>query len=281
MFSLLKRSNKNKNDSSIHQHNNYIGNQGVALPQQRQQKIDKIELIGDISVVQHLHDTTCTPPSYVTDDAYTYIDSMDKCTTGLGRQVDKTNKKVDLSNPSSNDTSTQNFAMSNANVRRQNDQCRTANDTIETIHDVRNVGNKYALIDPSDTCRGLFNTSGTSAIENYVVLDPNETGFNRHVNMTVEHDYCSNEHAKLTNENCLRNDTNRQNASPYEMTTEGTYDSAGISLHAVNGDSIYNHTVDDVYDESSHIRKVGEREDTYDHFLGLKTDGDYDITKCT
>lgn len=164
---------------------------------------------------------------HVTDDEYTYIDSMDnpayKCTTG---------------------------------------------------------DSEYALIDQSNKSRGLVNTSGKSSIENCVVLDLNKTGFNRHLKMTAEHDKCSNKPAKSANANRLRNDINKPTASPYEMVTEGTYDSAG--LHAVNGNAIYNHTVDDVYDASSHKRQEGNREeDTYDHVLGRKTDDDYDIMKCT
>lgn len=237
-------------------------------------------MIGEITVDHQYHDVKCTPPLPVTDDEYTYIDSMDNqantYTIELGGQVDKTYTKVDPSNPSSKDSSKQNMTM-----RRQNDRCNIAYGTNYTIHDVKNGDNEYALIDPSDKSKGLVQTPGTSTIGSYVVSDQNETGFNRHLNMTVEHDERSNKPAKCANENRLQIGINSQNASPYEMTTEGTYDSAGISLHAVNGNAIYNHTVDDVYDASSHTRKAGEREDTYDHFLGLKTDDDYDIMKCT
>lgn len=141
---------------------------------------------------------------------------------------------------------------------------------------------EYALIDPSNKSRGLVSTSGKSSIENCVVLNLNKTGFNRHLNMTVEHDKCSNKPAKSANANRLRNDINKPTASLYEMTTEGTYDSAGIRLYAVNGNAMYNHTVDDVYDASSHKIQEGNREeDTYDHFRGKQTNDDYDIMKCT
>ncbi|CAC5426847.1 unnamed protein product [Mytilus coruscus] len=280
---FIRRSDKNIKGSNIQHQNNCTGNQGVALPQKTQQRSDKIELIGDITVDQHYHDITCSPSSNVTDEEYTYIDSINnyayKCTTVHGRKINETKKKIDLSIPSSNDTTNHNLTMSNGNVRRQNVQCDIANayGRNETIYNVSNNDNEYALIDQSDERSGQVNTSGTSTFENYVVLDPNETGFNRH----VEHDKCSHKPEKSANENRLGNDINKQKASPYEITTEGTYDSAGINMHTDNANTIYNHTVDDVYDASSHERKGGEREDTYDHFLGQKTDDDYDIMKCT
>lgn len=200
-FSLLYRSEKckRKKGTSINQKNNYIGDQCVALPQRPPEKSDKIELIGDKTNNQH-YDESSTP-SNVTDEEYTYIDS-------------------------------------------------------------------------------IHNTSpGTSNCENYVVLDPNETGFNRQGNPIVLTNNVS--YKSTTNGNCHRNDTNNQKASPYEMTTEGAYDTASTSLHIDNTNTIYNHTVDNVYDTSSHKREDGEREETYDHFLGQKTEDDYDIMKCS
>ncbi|CAG2227594.1 unnamed protein product [Mytilus edulis] len=192
---LTRRYNKNKNDNSINQQNNYIGNQGVAFPPKRQQNVDKIELIGEINVDHQYHDVKCTPPLPVTDDEYTYIDSMDNpantCTIELGGQVDKTYTKVNPSNPSSKDSSKQNMAM-----RRQNDRCNIAYGTNDTIHDVRNGDNEYALIDPRDKSKGLVQTPGKLTIGSYVVSDPNETGFNRHLNMTIERDERSNKPAK-------------------------------------------------------------------------------------
>lgn len=112
----------------------------------------------------------------------------------------------------------------------------------------------------------------------------NETGLNRQHRQGNSID----ETSKISlvpkgnaNENRLGKNTNNQKANQYETRTEGTYDTAGTSLYKDNTNTIYNHTVDDVYDTSSHKREGGEGEDTYDHVPGRKTNDDYDIIKCT
>ncbi|CAC5423836.1 unnamed protein product [Mytilus coruscus] len=135
-----RRSDQHKKGSSINQQNNYIGNQCVALPQRPQEKSDKIELIGDITNNQHYHDSTT--PSNLTNEEYTYIDSINN------------------------------------------------------------------------------RSSGASNSENYVVLDPNETGFNRQGNPTVQNKQVLYNPETNANENRLGNDKNNHKASPYEMKTE-------------------------------------------------------------
>ena len=44
-------------------------------------------------------------------------------------------------------------------------------------------------------------------------------------------------------------------------------------------DNVYSHSVDNVYDTASQRRKNEDKEDDYDHFIGQKTEDDYDISK--
>ncbi|CAG2249497.1 unnamed protein product [Mytilus edulis] len=64
----------------------------------------------------------------------------------------------------------------------------------------------------------------------------------------------------------------------YCQSEEGTYDVSGCNRHKVADGNIYSHTVDDVYDSTTHKRNDDEQEDKYDHFIGQKTEDLYDIS---
>jgi hypothetical protein len=44
---------------------------------------------------------------------------------------------------------------------------------------------------------------------------------------------------------------------------------------------MYSHTVDSVYDTTSHEIMADGNEGTYDHFFGKNNENDYDMTKRT
>ncbi|XP_052068054.1 uncharacterized protein LOC127707514 [Mytilus californianus] len=56
----------------------------------------------------------------------------------------------------------------------------------------------------------------------------------------------------------------------YCQSEEGTYDISGCNRHKEADGNIYSHTVDDVYDSTTHKRSVDDQEDKYDHFIGQK-----------
>ncbi|CAC5389527.1 unnamed protein product [Mytilus coruscus] len=111
------------------------------------------------------------------------------------------------------------------------------------------------------------------ATENYMVLDPNETGFDRSNISDKNQPY---ELAKPISDKYTDDENDR-----YAVSQEGTYDYSGSNRRTELEDNIYNHAVDDVYDSGSHKRTNEGKDDTYDHFFGQKTEDDYDISRKT
>lgn len=129
--------------------------------------------------------------------------------------------------------------------------------------------------------------------DNYIVLDPKLTGFNR-MNDTgndefdprirdMEHDTT---HPVKENTNCYElakpvlEDGKENTCHKYD----GDYGSCQDSDYQINGghptyseEHVYNHTVDDVYDTTSHNKKSTVPDNTYDYFSGNQTDDDYNI----
>ncbi|CAC5384127.1 unnamed protein product [Mytilus coruscus] len=64
----------------------------------------------------------------------------------------------------------------------------------------------------------------------------------------------------------------------YCLSEEGTYDFAGSDRHKEADGNIYSHTVDDVYDSTTHKRNDDDIEDKYDHFIGQLTEDVYDTS---
>lgn len=46
-----------------------------------------------------------------------------------------------------------------------------------------------------------------------------------------------------------------------------------------NNDNVYGHSMDNMYDSMIHARKESQSENQYDHFVGKKTEDDYDISR--
>ncbi|VDI23995.1 Hypothetical predicted protein, partial [Mytilus galloprovincialis] len=69
-----------------------------------------------------------------------------------------------------------------------------------------------------------------------------------------------------------------ENNDVYCSTEEGTYNFPGSDCHKEAEGNIYSHTVDDVYDSTTHKRKDDDQEDKYDHFIGQLTEDVYVIS---
>ncbi|XP_052068042.1 MAM and LDL-receptor class A domain-containing protein 1-like isoform X2 [Mytilus californianus] len=118
-------------------------------------------------------------------------------------------------------------------------------------------GNQYEEIDPtaiSSVCHSKEDKPRVT--ENYTVLDPKETGFDRSKMSDKKQSY---DLAKPIS----------PNNAQYVMSKEGKYDCAGRSNHK-ELENIYNHAVDNVYDSGSYKRNDFGTADTYDHFVGQK-----------
>ncbi|CAC5389534.1 unnamed protein product [Mytilus coruscus] len=133
---------------------------------------------------------------------------------------------------------------------------------------------EYAIVDPkAKTSVYHSEEDKTKATENYMVLDPNETGFDRSNFSDKNQPY---ELAKPVSDKNTDDENDR-----YALSPEGTYDYSGSNRQNELEDNIYNHAVDDVYDFGSHKRTNEGKDDTYDHFFGQKTEDDYDISRKT
>ncbi|XP_071130597.1 uncharacterized protein [Mytilus edulis] len=131
-------------------------------------------------------------------------------------------------------------------------------------------GDDYAILDPDDLNESKNNTPKVLPLSNnYVVLDPNETGFNRQKNTDG---VCNYELATPINPTETSED-------PYDVSKDETYDTSSNSRHKEKENNIYSHTVDNVYDTAGNQRKKEESDATYDHFFGQQSEDDYDISK--
>ncbi|CAC5408144.1 unnamed protein product [Mytilus coruscus] len=140
---------------------------------------------------------------------------------------------------------------------------------------------EYAVVDPIKRIESPFNLEFDNNTGNdYLVLDPNETGFNSLDGPPSTTG--SYELAKPIEDSGYRKDkkgmeTNSDNL--YACSEDGVYDSAHGNGYTESESNVYSHTVDNVYDSSIHTKKNAETEDNYDHFTGKKTQDDYDISK--
>ncbi|VDH95573.1 Hypothetical predicted protein [Mytilus galloprovincialis] len=118
-------------------------------------------------------------------------------------------------------------------------------------------GNQYEEIDHIANISVWHSTEDKpSVINNYTVLDPTETGFDRSKIINNKQSY------DLAKPVLAENDE-------YCMSKEGTYDCAGRS-NDKDMENIYNHAIDNVYDSGSHERKDFGNENAYDHFVRQK-----------
>ncbi|CAC5403039.1 unnamed protein product [Mytilus coruscus] len=127
----------------------------------------------------------------------------------------------------------------------------------ETQGKYETKGNQYEEIDPTAITSFCHSKKDKPRVtENYTVLDPKETGFDR---------------SKMSDKNQsdeLAKPISPENAQ-YVMSKEGKYVCAGRS-NQKELENIYNHAVDNVYDSGSYKRKDFGTADTYDHFVGQK-----------
>lgn len=122
--------------------------------------------------------------------------------------------------------------------------------------------------------------SNNASSNNYLVLDPNITGYNRSEDKTKTDQYELAQPVNTLQDKTGFNITNRTDDT-YCLSEEGVYDSSRVNRHKESTNHIYSHTVDTVYDSTSRYRSDSENPDTYDHFTGRKTEDEYDISKCS
>ncbi|XP_052069169.1 MAM and LDL-receptor class A domain-containing protein 1-like [Mytilus californianus] len=113
----------------------------------------------------------------------------------------------------------------------------------------------------------------TDPKKSYKVLDNKEKGF---------------EGSKSYELVCSSSSKNKQQLKTkhddiYCSSEEGTYDISGCNRHKEADGNIYSHTVDDVYDSTTHKlkRNDDDQEDKYYHFVGQKTEDLYDTSMQT
>ncbi|CAG2236380.1 unnamed protein product [Mytilus edulis] len=176
----------------------------------------------------------------------------------IGRRFlfcDKLNKKL-KNNPETNDyVGNQNIALPQA-VRPTTRNNDSYNPNLDANND------EYAVVDP--TAEPSFKhaqNNTTPGPENYMTLDPSQTGFNR---TKFPNDDQAYKLAKPIS------DTRSHKYDVYALSPEGTYDHSEITRHRKDQDTIYTHTVDNVYDSASRGVNIARKEDTYDHFFGKK-----------
>ncbi|CAC5399327.1 unnamed protein product [Mytilus coruscus] len=137
------------------------------------------------------------------------------------------------------------------------------------------IDDEYAIVDPTaETSFNEIKDDGNQTADSYMILDPNDTGFNR---TTFSNTPTGYEFAKPVNDtgNKIIDD------DQYAISDEGVYDHSGSNRYKEPEDTIYNHAVDTIYDSGSHKRNNEGKEDTYDHFFEQKTEDDYDISTTT
>lgn len=110
--------------------------------------------------------------------------------------------------------------------------------------------------------------------KDYVVLDPNETGFDR--SRKTLNELMENENKSFLKQTA--------DISPYDLNysqIETDYNTTNAQKRNQSSDNIYSHIGgDNVYDTTKHERKEFEEpsDNTYDHSFGNKTEDDYDMT---
>ncbi|CAG2228067.1 unnamed protein product [Mytilus edulis] len=146
----------------------------------------------------------------------------------------------------------------------------------------QDVNYDYATVEPS-TEQGYISEmiSKDAASNNYLVLDPNITGYNRSEDKTKTDQYELAQPINTSREKTSFDNTTYITDDTYALSEEGVYDSSRDNRHKESTNNIYSHTVDTVYDSSSRSKSDSERQYTYDHCTGRKTEDEYDISKCS
>ncbi|VDI01656.1 Hypothetical predicted protein [Mytilus galloprovincialis] len=134
-------------------------------------------------------------------------------------------------------------------------------------------GDEYAMIGPiAETSFSETIHSRTETSDSALLSEPTVTGLNRTQLAKTGYEFAK---PVLETENKIDDE------DQYALSEEGVYDHSRNTRHKELEVNIYNHAVDTIYDSGSHKRNDDEREDTYDHFFGQKTEDDYDITTTT
>ncbi|XP_052069368.1 uncharacterized protein LOC127708513 [Mytilus californianus] len=221
--------------------NDYIGNQDIALPQA-------------VSPARHLQYEDLNAQSG-NRSTHKYS-STNIHLQNIDDKFDYAKNIVTKSSKTSNDkTSTPTYVVLQDDSYKCNSEANS---------------DEYAVVDPTAELSFKQTPKATTqGPENYMILDPNQTGFNRSKFPNADQAY---ELAKPIH------DTKDQKNDLYVLSPEGTYDHSGITRHHKDQDTIYNHAVDNVYDSANRGLNIARTEDTYDHFFGQETEDEYNIS---
>ncbi|CAC5403037.1 unnamed protein product [Mytilus coruscus] len=224
--------------------NDYIGNQNIALPQAvsstcHMQYEDLHTQSGNKSTPNY---SNTTIHSQNIDDKYNYA-----------KNIETNNSKT-----FNDKTITPTYVVLHDDSYKPNPEANN---------------DEYAVVDP--TTESSFKQTPkttTQGPENYMILDPDQTGFYRSKFPNADQAYVL---AKPIH------DSKDQKNDLYALSPAGTYDHSGITRHHKDQDTIYTHTVDNVYDSASRGLNMDRTEDTYDHFFGQETEDEYNISMHT
>ncbi|XP_052069260.1 uncharacterized protein LOC127708431 [Mytilus californianus] len=221
--------------------NDYIGNQNIALPQ----------AVSPTRHVQYedLHTTSGNRSTRNYSSTNIHLQNIDD-KYDYAKNIVKNNSKT-----SNDKSSTPTYVVLQDDSYKRNPEANN---------------DEYAVVDP--TAESSFKQTPktlTQGAENYMILDPNQTGINRSKFPNAGQSY---ELAKP-----IRDTKDRKN-DLYALSSEGTYDHSGITRHHKEQDTIYTHAVDNVYDSTSRGLNIDRKEDTYDHFFGQETEDEYNIS---
>ncbi|CAG2242743.1 unnamed protein product [Mytilus edulis] len=176
------------------------------------------------------------------------------CRKMLGRKPEE-ERTTDLDNSGANQSAS--LTSGSANTNNQNVESNRTNDNQYNMHMNENTtfikGLKQKTYQTNNSKGVDIHKTRFAGSESYALAHPTSLGENQQTLKTELVDiYCQSE--------------------------EGTYDVSGCNRHKKADGNIYSHTVDDVYDSTTHKRNDEEQEDKYDHFIGQKTEDLYDIS---
>ncbi|CAC5377294.1 unnamed protein product [Mytilus coruscus] len=305
-----KRSSKKQCTQISSNGQDYIGNQNIAMPWPGDSEYNDLKVrreshkYGELKFVSEATGDSCydvidanehTRETKVFSDEHgTFQNDSSSRSCQEYAMLDPSEKWKTESNKSSDrDTACDDYTVLEAEEARINHPAYPPSDQFDKSLNTYQTKNNEKKLEVT--------SSHNATREDYTVLDPELTGFNR-MNHTGNN--------KLLEKRAIFDPTIREmdhntthplkeDTKYYELAKPIDEDGKEITCHKYDGDygfsqdsdynqlkaehpkyseeHVYNHTVDDVYDTTSHNKKCTTPDNTYDYFSGDKTDDDYNI----
>ncbi|CAC5385002.1 unnamed protein product [Mytilus coruscus] len=135
----------------------------------------------------------------------------------------------------------------------------------------------YAVLDPKLTGFNRMNHNGNNKLlEKKAIFNPTIRDMEHDTTHPLKEDTKYYELAKPVNEDGKENICHKYDED-YGFCQDSDYNQLNAGHPTYSEEHVYNHTVDDVYDTTSHNKKCTTPDNTYDFFCGDKTDDDYNI----